>query len=61
LLKIVSDNYEWEDVNTATAFFEMLINDVTYRPVGEDAPALMKRWFNSTDPLQLGQDHECRL
>jgi len=51
---VVSYNYAEEDVNTATAFFEMLIYAVTTRPesqsVGEDAPALMKRWLTVTDP-----------
>jgi hypothetical protein len=57
---VVSYNYAKEDVDTATAFFEMLINAVTTRPesqsVGEDAPALMKRWLYSTDPLRMSRE-----
>ena len=41
--EVVSGNYASEDVDTATAFFKMLINWVRTRPegqsVGEDAPS----------------------
>jgi hypothetical protein len=59
----VSGQYSREDVATAAVFFEWLIEDVTGKcdsqPIGDDAPALMKRWLAVTDPLRITQDLEC--
>jgi hypothetical protein len=59
-----SGSYSREDVATAALFFERLIETVTEQSegdnsIGEDAPALMKRWLPVTDPLRIAQDPEC--
>jgi hypothetical protein len=57
------DNYDPEEFATAAQFFDHLSKSVMHRfegkLIGEDAPALMMRWLQATDPLQLAQDHEC--
>jgi hypothetical protein len=55
----VSGSYDAEEFATAALFFNDLIQRVEGKSIGEDAPALMKRWLPVTDPLRIAEDPEC--